>query len=157
MKALSVRQPWAWLIGKGWKDVENRSWATSYRGRLYIHASKSKDDMHGLVLADIEQKMVRHQLTINDVIGFASNFYDNMDFGAIIGEVDIIECLFRHPESKNSIYSVWHEPGKYGFYLANAVLYQVPIPCKGSQGLFNPGPDFKEWLIMKPLIKTEGE
>jgi hypothetical protein len=31
--ALSVRQPWAWLIVNGYKDVENRSWTTHYRGR----------------------------------------------------------------------------------------------------------------------------
>ena len=26
MKALSIKQPYAWLIGKGIKDVENRIW-----------------------------------------------------------------------------------------------------------------------------------
>ena len=26
MKALSIRQPWAWLIVNGYKDVENRTW-----------------------------------------------------------------------------------------------------------------------------------
>ena len=43
IKVLSVRQPWAWLICAGFKDVENRSWKTSYQGRLYIHAGKSFD------------------------------------------------------------------------------------------------------------------
>jgi len=38
MKALSVHQPYAHLIVRGDKDVENRSWATSYRGPLLIHA-----------------------------------------------------------------------------------------------------------------------
>ena len=32
MKILSVRQPWAWLIVAGHKDIENRKWRTSYRG-----------------------------------------------------------------------------------------------------------------------------
>lgn len=36
---LSVRQPWAWLMVNNLKDVENRSWYTKFRGRLYIHAS----------------------------------------------------------------------------------------------------------------------
>ncbi|NBF09766.1 ASCH domain-containing protein [Pseudomonas sp. Fl4BN1] len=40
MKALSIRQPWAWLIIHGGKDVENRSWHTKYRGRFLVHASK---------------------------------------------------------------------------------------------------------------------
>ncbi len=34
MKALSVRQPWAWLIVNGCKDIENRDWSTKLRGSL---------------------------------------------------------------------------------------------------------------------------
>jgi hypothetical protein len=32
MKVLSVRQPFADLIVKGIKEIENRSWQTPYRG-----------------------------------------------------------------------------------------------------------------------------
>ncbi len=44
-KALSVRQPWAWAIIHGGKDIENRSWQAVDRGdmqplRIAIHASK---------------------------------------------------------------------------------------------------------------------
>ena len=38
VKALSIRQPWAWLVVHGYKDVENRSWSTGFRGRVLIHA-----------------------------------------------------------------------------------------------------------------------
>jgi ASCH domain len=41
MKALSVRQPFAWLICAGIKDVENRSRATKHRGPILIHAGKA--------------------------------------------------------------------------------------------------------------------
>lgn len=40
MKALSIRQPWAWLIIHGGKNVENRTWHTKHRGRFAIHASQ---------------------------------------------------------------------------------------------------------------------
>ena len=43
MKALTIKQPWASLIIYGDKDVENRSWPTSYRGPLLIHAGKGYD------------------------------------------------------------------------------------------------------------------
>jgi hypothetical protein len=33
LKAISIRQPWAWLIVNGYKDVENRIWAANVRGR----------------------------------------------------------------------------------------------------------------------------
>ena len=39
MKVIVIRQPWAWLIVNGFKDVENRSWNTRYRGTLLIQAS----------------------------------------------------------------------------------------------------------------------
>lgn len=42
MKAISIRQPWAWLIVNGFKDIENRSWDTKYRGLVLIHASTHK-------------------------------------------------------------------------------------------------------------------
>lgn len=40
MKALSIRQPWAWLIIHGGKDIENRTRHTKRRGRFLVHASK---------------------------------------------------------------------------------------------------------------------
>ena len=43
MKALSIRQPWAYLITHGLKPVENRTWNTKVRGEILIHASKGFD------------------------------------------------------------------------------------------------------------------
>ena len=37
MKAISIRQPWAWLIVQGYKDIKNRTWAAKYRGPILIH------------------------------------------------------------------------------------------------------------------------
>src|SRR5260221_11478992 len=39
MKSLTVMQPWAPLVALGAKRIETRSWSTSYRGPLAIHAS----------------------------------------------------------------------------------------------------------------------
>lgn len=41
MKALSMTQPWAWLVIHGGKDVENRTWNTKVRGRFLVHAAKA--------------------------------------------------------------------------------------------------------------------
>lgn len=40
MKALTIHEPWATLIARGIKRVENRNWTTSLRGRFAIHAGK---------------------------------------------------------------------------------------------------------------------
>lgn len=43
MKALSIKQPWAFLIARGEKTIETRLWETDYRGELLIVASKTPD------------------------------------------------------------------------------------------------------------------
>lgn len=42
MNALSVKQPWAGLIGSGRKPIETRTWFTTYRGDLLICSSKTR-------------------------------------------------------------------------------------------------------------------
>ncbi len=42
MKTLSVRQPWASLLVSGLKDIENRTWAPNFKGRIMIYASLAK-------------------------------------------------------------------------------------------------------------------
>jgi ASCH domain len=58
MKILSIRQPWAYLITQGSKEIENRSWATTYRGLFLIHASLMVDKMgcleHGLDPSELQ-------------------------------------------------------------------------------------------------------
>ena len=42
VKAITIRQPFAWLIVHGHKPVENRIWETKFRGPIAIHAAKAK-------------------------------------------------------------------------------------------------------------------
>ena len=56
--------------------------------------------------------------------------------GAIIGEVDITGCEFYPPDELPRLHSPWAMSGQYQFILANPVLYDKPIPCKGQLGFF---------------------
>lgn len=49
MRALSIKQPWAGLIAAGYKNIENRSWATSFRGRFLIHAGNGEATVYNCV------------------------------------------------------------------------------------------------------------
>lgn len=40
MKAITIKQPWATLIAKDYKEYEFRTWKTKYRGDILIHAGK---------------------------------------------------------------------------------------------------------------------
>lgn len=48
MKALTLHQPWASLIALGYKTIETRSWATSHRGPLAIHAGTRRPPLMSL-------------------------------------------------------------------------------------------------------------
>jgi hypothetical protein len=125
VKALSLRQPWAWLVAAGLKDVENRTRWTNYRGRFYIHASKS---------SEIKVQGLGDQWIIQRLSGGNLTRYWNarLDRGAIIGEATLVNCRFRAQDEDPDRFSNWHEAGLYGYILEDAKLYDEPIPCKGT-------------------------
>lgn len=41
--ALSIRPPWAQCILGRWKPCENRTWSTTYRGLVIVHAGQTYD------------------------------------------------------------------------------------------------------------------
>jgi hypothetical protein len=45
MRALTILQPWAEMIARGVKRIENRTWRTSHRGPLTTHAGKSRKSL----------------------------------------------------------------------------------------------------------------
>src|SRR3990172_2670663 len=124
-KALSVRQPWSWLICAGYKDVENRAWTSPFRGRIYIHAGQRRDEHAWPYIANA----YRHLLT-DEARDALALLWLNWRGAAIIGEADIVDCV-------SASTSPWFE-GPYAFVLANPVLYSIPIPCKGHLGFFEP-------------------
>jgi hypothetical protein len=85
MKALTIRQPWAWLIIHGGKDIENRSWHTKFRGRFLVHAAKgmTRDEY-----ADAYQFAL--ECGITDLPRFAE-----LERGGIVGSVELVDSLDR--------------------------------------------------------------
>lgn len=120
MKVISVQQPWADLIVSGYKDVENRTRRSHYRGPLLIHASQ-KVDKEGL--ADILAALTE----AGDEEGVA--FFSNPPTGAIVGLVNMIDCVTEHP-------SDWFD-GPFGYVLADPQLFDQPIPMKGQLGIYD--------------------
>lgn len=128
MKCLTICQPYAELIcladsDRRAKRVENRTWPTSYRGPLLIHAGKSRE---WLVGGDY---------------GLAE---DQLRFGAIVGVAELVDCFcfdvessYRSALGRHS----WlarhaHVEGPYCFVLAKVYRFREPIEYRGAQGLF---------------------
>lgn len=119
-QALSVQQPWAWLLVHGPKDIENRSWPTKFRGWCLIHASKTFD-LEGWYL--IEEKFPSLAASMPGP--------DRMLFerGGIIGAVKFVDCVRSHA-------SPWFQ-GAWGFVVGDRKV--LPFrECKGSLGFFRP-------------------
>ena len=127
MKALSIKQPWASLIAHGVKDIENRTWKTHFRGRIFIHASGKPDKEPYEIFTDEQAS-----LFINSDLDFEI-LKSYKEPSQIIGEVDIIDCVVNHPSiwAEETFISIEGEgyPQKpiYNWVLANPVLYDNPI------------------------------
>lgn len=135
-KAISIKQPWAYLICAGIKDVENRTWATKYRGRVYIHASAKSACNNGCSshlfteqqIRAIKQNIPAHPDLDKDFQGnsYSPFFFEEHQLSAIIGQVDIVNCISKARNGKGSV-SIWAEPNCFHWILRNPVLFDKPI------------------------------
>jgi hypothetical protein len=132
MKVLTVCQPYAGAIADGRKPVENRTWPTSYRGPLLIHAGKSR-----AWLSTWEEEL-------------DGPLPATMFFGAIVAKVQLVECCriedlaSRHPELADHP----HASGPWCWVLADVEALRRPVPCPGARGL---------WEIAWPTTQTLAE
>lgn len=121
LKAISIRQPYAFLVAHGFKDIENRVWPTDFRGRVLIHASSNFASM-----SYEERRRLEH------LVGYHPRIWHRLledKRSGIVGEVDITDCVTKHN-------SIWFS-GPYGFVLKNARPTDLK-PCKGHTFFFTP-------------------
>ena len=119
MKVLTVRQPWAWAIAEGYKTVENRTWSTSYRGPILIHAGTSSASMR-------EGRAYLERLRIEAPPA------EDLTYGAVVARVELVDCLpladvdrIRHPFAE----------GPFCWRLDDVVAVE-PVAMTGRLGLF---------------------
>jgi len=144
MKALSVRQPWAQLLIIGAKRLETRSWQTSHRGLLAIHASQQIDETAKIITsAQPFRKYLEPQ-------GF--DRWDKLPRGAVIGFCHLLDCInCDHPSAR----TLWHTPdeqafgdfraGRWAWLMASEpnqtpptpLVVSPPIPWKGKLSVFD--------------------
>ena len=136
--ALSVRQPWAWAIVKGFKDVENRTWSTKYRGLVYIHAPK---------------KVETHQIDyvihcVSDTLNEDSDVYqewlalykEEAKTGGLVGVAWINDCQ-PHSYERHGLSNQWaFGPQCWELDTEKAEMFERMVPCKGKLGLWKPEP-----------------
>ena len=129
MKAITIKQPWASLIVEGVKDIENRTWNTKFRGRVLIHAAMSDFDFTKAMTSEYQREFIKQ-------------IQKPYIKGAIIGSVEIVDCIKSNKDLGNS---PWGNFYCYHWVLANPIKFDKPIPAKGKLS-------FWEFEINKKLI-----
>lgn len=116
--ALSIRQPWAWLIVNGYKTVENRTWNTHFRGEFYIHTGQTwgHEERHAV-------RVIQEETDIK--------LPSTYDLGGIVGKAYLYDVKEALPKNM----SFWFT-GPKGFFLRD--VEEIPfIRCKGDQKFFD--------------------
>lgn len=125
MKAITLKQPWAFLVCSGVKDVENRTWKCPEKHigkRVLIHASKTSYKC---------DNYFDSPLSNDQLLALPSDIQYPVLHSAIIGSVRIVGCTINHP-------SVWAVDELYNWVLANPILFDKPIlNVKGSLGFWD--------------------
>ena len=129
MKAITIWQPWASLLACGAKRFETRSWATSYRGPIAIHAAK-KDVFDAL-------SMIPVPTAVATLIG--CHEIDRIrEMSCAPQETGCWDCNHRgnwiDASAREVALGDW-TPGRYAWELADVKLIP-PVRVGGKQGLW---------------------
>lgn len=147
LHAISLWQPWASLMVKGYKLIETRHWALPKKYEdmdVYIHAAKRQPTAAEMA----------------NVIQYEYPEMNGFPFGAIIGRVRFkksveMESAFHIDRIIDDIwgnrklekireYGLGHyAAGRHAWltFPGSAVEFEKPIPYSGSQGFFLPNID----------------
>ena len=134
LRLLTVKQPHAWAIIAGLKDVENRTWRLPLPmgSTLAIHAGVKPAEAGFPVPVEPPAELIR---------------------GAVIGFVDVIDdhdwtdCT-RLGSTGRRFCSPWAAPHHRHWVLDNARPLNEPIPARGRLWVHRPPPDLAERLAL---------
>lgn len=163
-RCVSINEPWAWAIVAGYKPIENRTWATPFRGRLAVHASTSKRHFtHATADYLFKAGQPIRKALDSELIDFDNPLFY---FGAIVGTVEVVGCVFCEVDAGEDFdaacraqgFGDWLErqtllarrlgvaPPKYWadgpvcWLLESPQQFTVPIPSKGKLNIYSLSP-----------------
>lgn len=140
MRALSIRQPWAWLILNAGKDIENRDWPTRFRGDFIIHASKGMTKAEYECAADPLWARGGPTIELPDI--------GDLQRGGIVGMVEMTDCVEQSE-------SMWFQ-GRFGFILRNPRPLPF-VPYRGALGFFEVSHDAAALMTLPTNTRLQAD
>lgn len=137
--AISVRQPWAWALIYGGKDVENRVKRAITLGRIDQHKRLAIHASRGMTRSEYESAA-----SFMDTIGVHAPRPDQLERGSIIGSVHVTGIT-------KSSDSPWFF-GPWALCVTNAEACD-PIPVSGQLGAFKWKRDDNAFLEPSPWMR----
>jgi hypothetical protein len=129
MRALSLTQPWAWLVVHGGKDIENRTWNTKFRGAFLIHASK------GMKPSDYDAAQRFAESVHGYQFAHDMPLPEQLERGGIIGAANLYTVIHPLRPTEMPMRLPWHMPEQFGFVLGD--VSPVPfVACQGALGFW---------------------
>ena len=150
MRALTVRQPWAWAIATQGKTVENRTWKTAYRGLIAVHAGTSGEDMDTVLpvgSADRRFRAIYAKVKLSRAMAPEAV---HLLGGRVVAVAELAGC---HDDCPGTC-SPWAVRGQYHWNLWDIHPLPDPVPCKGMLGLWRL-PDDVEKAVRAQLGEDE--
>jgi hypothetical protein len=128
LTAITLHQPWASLVAKGWKQYETRDWPTNHRGLIVIHAGRKPKG---------KQELREHDKV---VASFKDLLNEDCPYSAVVAIAELTDVILMTEEFINQQCPTelrcgeW-KIGRYAFKLEN-IRVIAPIPATGKQGLW---------------------
>ncbi|HOV79443.1 MAG TPA: ASCH domain-containing protein [Bacillota bacterium] len=136
---MSLIQPFATLAAIGAKNIETRSWKTSYRGPMAIHASKN--------FPKWARELCFKEPFKQTLVDAGYSGPEKLPRGVVVGITNMYDCqpitkenTPGEPERSFGDYS----EGRYALYWKGTKALTDPVPAKGALGLWEwaPGENF---------------
>ena len=132
MKAITLHQPYATLIALGVKTIETRSWSTSYRGPIAIHAGKAAIDPELIGDRTLDIILDTWGLNINEL---PSGCVVATSWLTSVERTEALRDLVDDDDLQWGNFAA----GRFGWVLDTVVPLDPPVPARGSQGLWDWG------------------
>lgn len=159
MKALSIRQPWAWLVLKGYKTIECRNWAAPKHmaGQEFLVHAGGKLDRQALgilttlgIADDVgdmkpgQKKPSQCHRRVEELRSASSLESWELHLSAVRRHEMLVNALVlsgvRIELGGVLVLLAPHQPHpseQYGFIVEVVEVFSKPVPCPGRLGFFD--------------------